>query len=856
MTFRFSILFLAIIFCLGLITQASAQLDSVIGQITNAAAESYAGGISGDGRFVVFESNGDVATENPRNSDHNVEIFVFDYAQRRIFQITDTKNVLYDVNGENVFSNVRISIVNTRPIISHDGKWIAFSSNATIAYPGDSTNPPVISTTNPGSFDGNAFTSPTPTPTASPSPSPSPAPNPLTRDANLEMWIYQMPVFMPTPDMTTGIEMPYQELAGGTFTPVTNTVPSQLPRGGTQSTGAFVADDNHDASISDDGSTIAFMSTRDLVPAVGNSFPLNEDNDEVFTYHRPTSTLNQITKTPRGPISDPIYNKNPTISGNGGRVVFASTGDNPIVGMTGGNNPASSRNEEIFYSDLTATGDVGTVKKQVTVTTPTTPGAIVNILDLGRRMSRDGNLIVFDSYADLANENGGTNYASFATYVYDATANTFRRVLPRSDADSGAPGGDLQRYGGFTDTDVAGTPSTLILETRMNIKADGTIPSTASEGLNPDPNRPVQLYTYPLTVPPANATFKRIAKFPSPTTFLASTRALTSDSAARFAFNMSLTELGGGNLDSSPEVYYMLTPTAINETRISANFATGASKIPVSPTVVPSPSPTATPTPTPTPSPSPTASPSPTPSPTPQSPPAVFGLAPGMRAIMNFQAGIDRPIVERSGVGSLQRSFQLPIQLSGVTMTINGFSCGLVRVSRHRIDFVVPRGLPAAVEGTPYDLVLNNNGTIMRTQVVLVPARPDVYSFEGIEGPGGRAKVYNVTNRVHTTEPFTVRTRSIRPFGRVPTKLRIYLTGFNPRIGPGVINVRIGLGTNHFLTILREPFEVEPGIYAQDVELNDDMDGSGDQPVVVIVAISGTVFASRLDDTAPRTTIL
>jgi len=483
-------------------------------------------------------------------------------------------------------------------------------------------------------------------------------------------------------------------------------------------------------------------------------------------------------------------------------------------------------------------------------------GAIVNILDLGRRMSRDGNLIVFDSYADLANENSGTNYDSFATYVYDATADNFRRVLPRSNGDSGAPGGDLQRYGGFTDTDVAGTPSTLILETRMNIKADGTVPANAADGLNPDPNRPVQLYTYPLTVPPASATFKRIAKFPSPTTFLASTRAITSDSASRFAFNMSLTELGGGNLDSSPEVYYMLTPTAINEARISANFATGASRIPVSPTVVPSPSPTATPTPTPTPSPSPTASPSPTPTPTPQSPPAVFGLAPGMRAIMNFQAGIDRPIVERSGVGSMQRSFQLPIQLSGVTMTINGFSCGLVRVSRHRIDFVVPRGLPAAVEGTPYDLVLNNNGTIMRTQVILVPARPDVYSFEGFEGPGGRAKIFNVTNRVHTTEPFTVRTRSIRPFGRVPTKLRIYLTGFNPRIGTGVINVRIGLGTNHFLTILSQPEEVEPGIYAQDVELNDDMDGSGDQPVVVIVAINGQVFASRLDDGAPRTLIL
>ena len=56
--------------------------------------ESFAGGMSGDGRFVVFESRGNVATVNPRNEDGNVEVFLFDYAQRRIFQITDTKSVL------------------------------------------------------------------------------------------------------------------------------------------------------------------------------------------------------------------------------------------------------------------------------------------------------------------------------------------------------------------------------------------------------------------------------------------------------------------------------------------------------------------------------------------------------------------------------------------------------------------------------------------------------------------------------------------------------------------------------------------------------------------------------------------
>jgi hypothetical protein len=47
--------------------------------------------------------------------------------------------------------------------------------------------------------------------------------------------------------------------------------------------------------------------------------------------------------------------------------------------------------------------------------------------DLGRRISPDGRFIAFDSYADLKNENGGTNFTSFALYLYDTTLNTFQR---------------------------------------------------------------------------------------------------------------------------------------------------------------------------------------------------------------------------------------------------------------------------------------------------------------------------------------------------------------------------------------------------------------------------------------------
>ncbi len=894
LTFRLTFLFI-IIATLGAFSTASAQVDSVIGQLSVSNAESFAGGMSGNGRFVVFESRGDLATENPRNSDNNIEIFLFDYAQRRIFQITDTKSVVRDPALGTTFNNIRVEIVNTRPVISNDGRWIAFSSNATIAYPGDGlTHPPVISSTNPGSFDGNAFTSPTPTPSPSPSPSATPGDNPLTIDGNLEMWLYQIPTVAPVADLSLGDEIPLTNLAGGTFIRVTNTLPSQYPRAGTATSGAFIADDNHDASISDDGSSIAFVSTRDLVPCVGNSLTLNVDNDEIFTFRRDGTVpctgaitgeigVRQVTNTPRGQISNPIYNKYPTISGNGSRVAFASTGDGPIDGMVPGGNPLASRNEEIFYADLVNGGPTSTsAKVQVTTTTPTHLGDPVNILSIGRRMSRNGRYIAFDSYADLGTTPAGPNRTSFALYVYDtqpptpipANYSPFSQVGLRSDADAGAAGGDVIHYPGFTDTDASGSPSTLVLETRMNIKPDGTIPTVPEDGLNNSPQRQAQIYSYPInvpvTVPPTPAIFTRLTRLPVPTSFIASTQVLASNSIKRVAFNLALSELGLGNPDRQSEVYYMITPTAPNKAVLNANFATGASGLPVSQTAIPSPSPTPTPTATPTPSPTPTPTPSPTPTPTgsptptptptpvptptPLTPDAVFGLSPGMRAILNYPDGFE--VTPRTGVGSLKRSFTLPIELSGISVTINGAACGLKSVSRNRIEFVLPPELIAAVAGTAYPLVVINNGSAFTTSVTLVPTRPDIFNVEGIAGPGGRTKVFNVTNRVFTTEPFTVTTRRIRPFGRVPSRLRVYVTGVQNVVISNNPTIRIGSFTNVLVPIVSDAVLVEPGVYTIDFTLPPEANGGGDQPIILTIMIGGVTFSSRLDDTATRFRIL
>jgi hypothetical protein len=93
------------------------------------------------------------------------------------------------------------------------------------------------------------------------------------------MWLYQIPAYAAVPDLSAGDEVAFTDLSGGTFIRVTNTDASQLPRSGSTAAAATIADDNHDASISDNGNVIAFGSTRDLVPSIGNPFPA-EDNEE------------------------------------------------------------------------------------------------------------------------------------------------------------------------------------------------------------------------------------------------------------------------------------------------------------------------------------------------------------------------------------------------------------------------------------------------------------------------------------------------------------------------------------------------------------------------------------------------
>jgi uncharacterized protein (TIGR03437 family) len=345
----------------------------------------------------------------------------------------------------------------------------------------------------------------------------------------------------------------------------------------------------------------------------------------------------------------------------------------------------------------------------------------------------------------------------------------------------------------------------------------------------------LQLYSIALPIG-MTPSFTRLTKmFPVPF-FFSSTQPITSDTRQRISFSLANPDLGGGNLDNSTEVFYLLTPAPfpMSDMDVADSYATGATGRPVGPV--------AAPTPTPSPSPSPT--------PTPVTPINVPGLAPGMLAVVQFPNRLVFPTKVATGT-SAKRSPSLPFELDGISLSVNNFAAGLYSVSRRQIVFVVPPSTVALVAGTSYPLVINMKGNILRGVITLVPAQPDLFS--STNAAGGRAVVTNALNG--TSEPFTVTTVTPRR-PRAPTVLRIIMTGV---LGAPVstISVKIGTTTLSGTAIKSDGVPTDmPGFQSIDVQLPADLAGAGDVPVIVIITTGGSTFSSRVEDTAPHISIL
>jgi uncharacterized protein (TIGR03437 family) len=160
----------------------------------------------------------------------------------------------------------------------------------------------------------------------------------------------------------------------------------------------------------------------------------------------------------------------------------------------------------------------------------------------------------------------------------------------------------------------------------------------------------------------------------------------------------------------------------------------------------------------------------------------------------------------------------------------------------------------AATSGTAtYPIVINNNGSVIRSTIQINPAQPDIFSTTN--DAGGRAIVLNVTNpAMPTPEPFTV--TSLNSSGAtVPTILQIMLTGVRG-VARTQITVRIGTTdiTGEANILLVGPTDM-PGVQQINVQLPASLAGAGDVPIIVTATINGVAFTSRPADTAPHITI-
>jgi len=204
------------------------------------------------------------------------------------------------------------------------------------------------------------------------------------------------------------------------------------------------------------------------------------------------------------------------------------------------------------------------------------------------------------------------------------------------------------------------------------------------------------------------------------------------------------------------------------------------------------------------------------------------------------------------------RSPILPVELNGVSVSIQGIAAGLYFVGDSPaggINFVVPIGFTTGVA----TVVVNNRGTVYRGFLQIVGSQPDINT--STDGPGGTVETCNVTNPLAPVcvGPFQVTTPPAPSATPVPTRLEIYATGVRFAL-PAETKVSFVNGTT---TIDVVPDSVRPnthmlGLDVITVTLPATLAGAApiDYKVIVTVTKTAGITGSRPVATAPQITII
>jgi uncharacterized protein (TIGR03437 family) len=219
---------------------------------------------------------------------------------------------------------------------------------------------------------------------------------------------------------------------------------------------------------------------------------------------------------------------------------------------------------------------------------------------------------------------------------------------------------------------------------------------------------------------------------------------------------------------------------------------------------------------------------------------------------------------DKNSVGGSEtaRTPILPIELNGVSVSVNGAAAGLYFVGdspAEGINFVMPVGLSAGVATVVVNDQRNNNGTVFRGFVQIVPAQPDI--FTSTNDAGGIAMVCNVTNTAVSgcvTGPFQVTTADSTGT-QVPTRLEIWATGVRLALAAETkVSFVNGTTTTDIIPTSVRPNTNKFGFDLISITLPASLAGTTpiDYKLIVTVTRSGPSFTSRPAATASQVTII
>ncbi|MDQ3011918.1 MAG: hypothetical protein M3X11_14565, partial [Acidobacteriota bacterium] len=541
---------------------------------------------------------------------------------------------------------------------------------------------------------------------------------------------------------------------------------------------------NYTPTINDDGSMLAFVSTRRVFKAVdGNAAAFSaakegatgtidpDGNGEIFLYRTATKSYTQVTVTRDADATANFvvkgFNANPYLSGNGQRLVFLSGFNYP--GANASKN--TDFNGEIFTYKA---GDPVNTFTQVTETTgsPAVPNNnVVNVLlAFTHPLSSDGTKLVFESAGDLAGKNTEKLREIFLADLSGAKP-TFTQITDQTTVDV-----TKNDFNYFPSINSSG--KFITFTSVLNLT-----PATTSGVSTDNADNSREVFRYDIT----NSKFRQIT-FTGPSLFVLDQRANTTSaflddagSAVTFTYDQNLIGTNGSAIQDVFQAYVRPVTSANSTAPAAANAASFDATQVARGSIV-----------------------------------ALFGT-------QLANATISAP------------SANLPFLLGGVTVTVNGLAARLIFVSAGQINFVVPEII---ANGDTVEVRVNNNGIQSTGKAKIVNAAPGVFTITG-DGKGKAAAQCGQVSPdglsfLVTNPPCAVGNDSQFNI------LTLYGTGWRNTAG-----LQVKIGDLTFTPSYAGPQPEFPGLDQINVTLSKDLAAKIDQDITVSVIAATNIDSNK-----------